>query len=394
MASLEPVYQKVDTKDPESAPEEIELEDLSRKDTPSDAPKDNCKDKCKKARGKRARRCVRCLSVGFCLFMLASIFVSTIVIGVVAHRVRTCVYPPVNTIKSYTYEPANIDALSFDIPTGSVSVHSCERATNVSVKVTVGAKTTQLLQDIVVHVTESQKTLSIAAQAASFDLLHCQIVHVEVVVPATSTHAISLSASAGTGLIRVDAKSYTFSNVDLKVNVGGIKLRHLDADTLTASASLGGIAARSVKVQQALTVHADVGAMCIHHVDASKTTLDVGKGYLRVRDLDASSISTKVGYGLLTLNEFVSPFTYAELSYGKLWVAPKKDFSGEVAFNTASGRFEVSSHRNTKTPPVNVISPKHQTLSVADSNGKTGVSKINLNTTSGNADLFLGRCSE
>jgi len=385
------VYQKVDTKDDAIAiPEEYELEELGADKKEDKASADEKPKQVQQPN--RVRACAKCCTMSCCVLLLAVVFVFSIVAGVVAYRVKHCVNPEITSIHTFSYEPANIDTLSFDIPAGSISVHTCHRATNVSVKVITGAKSQALLKQFKVNIQEPQKALSVVVRSPSFDMLNCHIVHVEVVIPASSSHPISLSASAGLGSIRINTDSYTFDKVDLNVELGRIKMRHVDAKEVTARTYLGAISGKHVKTEGLFSVHTEVGGACLYHVDASKSVIEVQKGILRVHNLDATSVSAKVNYGYATLQNVFASYLESEMNFGKLWITPSKEFAGEIVFNSTTGNIDISTAVDVTPPAIVVVSPEVQTLQVVDKAGNLGIGKMLLKSNSANADLNLVRC--
>jgi len=223
-------------------------------------------------------------------------------------------------------------------------------------------------------------------------MLNCHIVHVEVVIPASSSHPISLSASAGLGSIRINTDSYTFDKVDLNVELGRIKMRHVDAKEVTARTYLGAISGKHVKTEGLFSVHTEVGGACLYHVDASKSVIEVQKGILRVHNLDATSVSAKVNYGYATLQNVFASYLESEMNFGKLWITPSKEFAGEIVFNSTTGNIDISTAVDVTPPAIVVVSPEVQTLQVVDKAGNLGIGKMHLKSNSANADLNLVRC--
>jgi len=387
------VYQKVETKDEENAlPEEYELEELPANSDKKDKAEASSDEKPKpQDKPNRVRVCAKFCTMSCCVLLLATVFVFSIIGGVIAYRVKHCVFPEITSVHSFSYEPGNIDIISFDIPTGSISVHTCHRATNVSVKVTTGAKSQSLLDQIKMNIQEPQKALSVVARSPSFDMRNCHVVHVEVVIPASSSHPISLSASAALGSIRINTNSYSFDKVDLNVELGRIKMKHVDAKAVTARTYLGGIFGKHVKSEGLFSVQTEVGGACLHHVDASKSVLEVQKGILRVYDLEASSVSAKVNFGFATLQNVFASYLESEMNFGKLWITPSKEFAGVVMFNSTSGNLDISTAQDVSPPATVIVSPEVQTLQLVDKSGNIGFGKMHLKSNSANVDLNLVR---
>jgi hypothetical protein len=266
-------------------------------------------------------------------------------------------------------------------------------AKNVSVTVTSGAKTKDLLQEIVMDVKEAPNSLSISAKAPSFDLQHCQILHVSVVIPATSTHLLSLSAKADVGYIRLKTQSYTFDKVDLNVNLGVVRAGKVSAKDISAAVSIGGVVGCTWNASETVTVNTGFGGSCLKGITAKQASVAVQTGYLRIRDVQSSDWNSKVNYGVMVQNDVMAKSVNSEINYGKMWVTPSKEFGGSVLFTTVNhGHLEVSAKRGVEVPAIvsqTSASGDQQSVKIVDNKGLEGTGKCNLKSTSGNVYLFI-----
>jgi len=308
------------------------------------------------------------------------------------------VYPAHVSTKTYSYDPASLDVLSLNIPTGSITVHTCPKAKNVTVTVTSGSKNADELQEIVLDVKEAAKSLSISAKAPSFDLQHCHIIHVSVVIPADSTHPLSLSAKADVGYIRLKTKEYTFDKVDLSVNVGVVRAKKVSAKDISATASIGGVVGCTWNASETVTVNTGVGGACLNAVTAKQSLVTVQNGYLRVCNSESAEWNSTVGYGYMVLNNLLSKSVNSEINYGKMWVTPSNEFAGSVVFTTENhGHLEITAKRGIEPPAVvDQISAgfTQKSAKLVDNKKHDGNGKLNLKSVSGNVFLFVPNSSE
>jgi len=353
--------------------------------------KEKCKEKCK-TRARRFRKCGKCCVLTGCAVLFATVFVLAIAFGVAAYKIKHCVYPAQMDTKTYTFDPATLNSLEFHIPTGSIKVYTCSKAKNVTVTVTTGAKTTQLLQEIVVDVMQSANSLSICAKGPGFDLQNCQIMHVTVVIPESSKHPISLSATAEVGYIRLSAEDYTFDKVDLNVTVGVIRASQITASKISAAASLGGIMGCTWNAT-CVDVHADIGGACLSQVTSQRTKISVDKGVVRARCIDSAEFNATLHYGCMVQKHINAKKMNSNLKYGRMWVSPSPKFSGSVTFSTCgAAHFDVSAGRGLDTPAVitqTVNGVQQKTVRVPDQQGNNGNGQFNLKSASGNVFLFI-----
>jgi len=394
MSTLEPIYQKVQTKDVD----EIELQDITTNSSEIEDVKNKAASPkvIKKAKSP-IRKCCRCFVFSYCFVLFAVLFVTSIVFVVAGFRVKHCIYPSVHTTKAFSYKPELVDHLAFDIPSGSISVHTCQRATNVTVKVTTGAKSADLMSKIKLSVVEASRSLAITAQGPSFNLQNCQIVHVEVVVPAKSLHLLSISASADVGYISLNGESYTFENVNAKLNVGFIKVQHVTANDISASVSLGRVSGSNLEAKKNLSVKAETGFACINKVSSQFVSVQVEKGYLRACHVTShNSTQVKVGMGHAVLNDIMSENLIGEIGYGKMWTEPSTKFSGIVSFSTVDGTFDVTAARGNSVPTVVSYEQQNQVvqqIQIVDENqaAVTGKGKFSFKAETGTVTVFLRR---
>jgi len=327
--------------------------------------------------------------------MVAVVFVSFIILFVAAHRVKQCVYPSIHYSKVFTYNPENLDRLEFDIPTGSISVHTCPHAKNVTVLVTVGGKTIELMSKIKLTVNETSGALVVAAHGPSFNLQNCQIIHVEVVIPAKSSHLLTLNASTNVGYISLNGESYTFESVTTKVNVGVIKARHVKAIEFSASVYLGKVSGSDLETKN-ISVKADVGFACVKHVRSQHIAFNVEKGYLRACHVTSSNTTVaKVGMGYGALNDIMSENLLGEIGYGRMWAEPNTKFSGSVSFSSVDGTFDVSASRGLLAPTIVTYEQQNhevQKVQIPDETpGVTGKGKLDFKAETGTVNIYLRR---
>jgi len=319
------------------------------------------------------------------------LFVTSIVMGVVGYRVHQCVHPQHKVVQEFTYAPENLDLVSVSIPTGSISVHTCSKSKNVTVKVTKGAKSGDLIELIDVKGELSGRALTISVTAPSFDLQHCQITHVEIIVPSTSPFPLSLSANAMTGLIRVKAKDFHFSDVHLTVTAGVIRASHVNSKGgIKAFTELGAVVACDLHAEENLTVVSQIGGTCLYRSSAKFTTLETSKGYMNVQHSEASEkLTVTMGYGTISLSNVSAQSLVGDLTYGRMWVMPNYQFVGDFSLKSQYGRLEVSTVRGYGDPNFTVKTPLLQKGVVPAESSDRSPAHVELTTVNGNVDLHL-----
>jgi len=301
------------------------------------------------------------------------------------------VYPGIVDTKTYVYDPASLDILSLDIPTGSITVHTCPYAKNVTVKVSSGAKTHDLLQEIVLDVKETPNSLAISAKSPSFDLQHCQIMHVSVVIPASSQHLLSLFAKANVGYINVKTKSYTFNKLSLDVMVGVIKARKVSANDISAVTSFGGVMGCTWNATNSITVRSDIGGVCLKDIHAKQSSVSIDKGILRVKNVESPVWNSTLNYGCMVQKNVESQTLNSAINYGRMWISPSAQFSGHVVLSSPNAHFDVSARRGLDVPVVVVDNTPgaQQKWVKVDKDGHDGLGRFNLKSSSGSVYLFI-----
>jgi len=339
------------------------------------------------------RKCGKCCLLTGCTALLATVFVLTIAFGVAAYKIKHCVHPSQVDTKEYTFDPSSLDVLSLNIPSGSISVHTCPRAKNVTITVVTGAKTADRLKEFVLDVKETANSFTLSAKAPSFNLQTCQIMHVSVVIPESSKHALSFTAKADVGYINLKTKAYTFDNVVLNTNVGLIRARKVTANDISATTSFGGIIGCTWNATNSINVHADIGGTCLTKLTSKQATVFVDKGVMRTCTVDTAVLNTTLNYGCMKITNLKSQSLNSHLTYGRMWVSPSPKFSGTVVFSSPNnGHFDVTAARGLEVPSIsieNLPGLQQKWVRVVDEQAKDGTGRLTLKSESGSVELHI-----
>jgi hypothetical protein len=263
-----------------------------------------------------------------------------VIVGTVGYKTHQCLAPQHTRTAVFPFSPENVKGIDLFVVAGSVSVHSCPYAKNITIVVTEGAHSSELLSEMSVQADIKDGIVEIAAMGPSFDWRHCQLSHVTVTLPKDST--IDLTARVIFGKIITHSH---FSNLKLATSLGVIKTdrskiaHNLDIQALAGYVSLKGTSGNisSVEVQNGL-IRSDSSFFTnayfgvgfggnIHRGLLSLQSLEITTllGFICSKHIQSSSIKAHVDYGLLR-SQIGGSFTYTLKSqWGKVELEPAEN---------------------------------------------------------------------
>jgi hypothetical protein len=210
-------------------------------------------------------------------------------------------------------------------------------------KITEGAATQNLLLAMKTQHTIKAGVLHLFSMGPTFDWYHCQLSHIEVVVP-VSSH-LDLTAQTVSGLITVNAKS-AFNSVALGTSFGVIKSHNLHVrEALNVRAMVGYVSLHDVQ-SNITQVEVSTGVAHIHSLEGINTRVNVRAGFARVNTIHSKqSLLMAVEIGSICAKEIgPSKTTHVAVEYGFLKLKPTKESCYAFLMETQYGQLTVVNH--------------------------------------------------
>jgi len=286
------------------------------------------------------RQCLFGVLVFFTVFWVTSFAVSGYF---VATSIRHCIHPTHHRVTSLSFSPQEVSGLDLFAVAGTITVHSCPYAKNINLKISEGAANEKLLQAMKTEHSLKAGVLHLFSTGPSFDWYHCQMSHIEVVVPTSSR--LNLTAQAVSGFITVNSKS-AFDRVALGTSFGIVKSHHLRViDSLNVRAMIGYVSLHEV-IAKTAQVDVSTGVARIHTLKATDTRIEVRAGVAHINDVDSKhSLSMGVEVGGICAQEIgPSKTTQVAVEYGYLRLRPTEDSCYAFLMETRYGQLTVLNH--------------------------------------------------
>jgi len=223
---------------------------------------------------------------------------------------------------------------------GTVTVHSCPHAKNISIRISEGAANEDLLSMMETKYTVKHKVLHLFSMGPSFDWFHCQMSHIEVLVP--SSAVLNLTAQTISGIISVQARA-NFDRVDLGTSFGIIKSSHLHVEnTLNIRAILGYVSLHEVK-SNVTHVEIQTGVAHLHEFKGINTRVQIKVGLAHFNALESQKeLFMEVDVGSICARDIVpAKTTHAVVEYGHLRFRPRADSCYAFLMETHYGQLNV-----------------------------------------------------
>jgi hypothetical protein len=324
---LEPIYVRISTTD-DSNDEQLAYEPINP--IAPEAPK------------RKWRRCAFGLLALFTVLWVTALVVSGYF---VAASVRQCVHGVHHRHTTLSYSPEELTGLDLFAVAGTITVHSCPYAKNITVKISEGAASESLLEAMKTQHALKAGVLHLFSMGPSFDWHHCQTSHIEVVLPASSH--LNLTAQAVAGLITVNTKS-TFDRVALGTSFGMIKSHNLHVlETLHVRAMVGVVSLHDV-ISNVTHVEVGTGVAQVNELLGMETRVDVRAGVARLNSIESNhTLSIAVEIGAVCAKEIgPSTTTRASVDYGLIGLKPTRDSCYAFLMETIYGQLSVAEHHH------------------------------------------------
>jgi len=244
----------------------------------------------------------------------------------VYHNVHQCLHSKYHFSNETLVKELNIHRIDFKVITGFVTVGFHDKS-----HIAVTIKNSYRHPDLVdlktfhskVHVDKG--VIAIESESPAFDFKGCQHATVAVLIPKNYHNVITLTGEVNTGSVRIHGEhNVKVGPVDIMVQVGMIKVDHVNAQSLNLNSYLG-----SIKVSESISVTATKLNVMAGHIYTDEfitksfeaiTTF----GSSRHFDLVADNVTMKTNWGYATL---VDPTSFNKIQridvntvYGKSFV--------------------------------------------------------------------------
>eukprot|EP01128_Nolandella_sp_AFSM9_P011287 TRINITY_DN7_c1_g2_i1.p1 TRINITY_DN7_c1_g2~~TRINITY_DN7_c1_g2_i1.p1 ORF type:complete len:454 (-),score=80.50 TRINITY_DN7_c1_g2_i1:167-1456(-) len=293
----------------------------------------------KKSSSSRLGRCCGCLGKLFVLAFILMAIGSLISFAVMSVKVHRCLNPAHSRRTEYIFEDSEVTGFDLSAVSGDVSVHTCDRAEKLTLRVTTAAHSTDLLNTMN---SKSQILAGIfhhSVDSPSFDFKHCQLTHYHLTVPTRLAAKLKLNAHVLAGKISLHTENYEFESLDLNVEFGAVVARDVTTSGLfKANAQVGAVSTRDVTatdvllythtgfihsrhtVAEAGLAHSVYGGMTLNHWQVAKVRAENEMGVINLRNVpQTESLEAIMKYGRLNFQprgdwygsfEVTSPFGF------------------------------------------------------------------------------------
>jgi hypothetical protein len=174
----------------------------------------------------------------------------------------------------------------------------------------------------------------------SFDWNHCQLTHIELVLPTNLPPEIkyALTATVQFGKVVVADLSNPLDSLDAYARFGHVKVHDVEVEnSLIASARVGAVKMARVAAD-AVIAEVATGGMHVKHVTANSGVARVETGYAKLNNWAVRTMFAWTEFGYLGMHNFPqNDGVTASVDYGKLSYVPHSDFSGHVTMESPYG---------------------------------------------------------
>jgi hypothetical protein len=322
------------------------------------------------------------------MFFLCVIWVTGVLVGVglVGTHIHQCLHPHHHRSVSLSFDPKDVSALDLFVVAGSISIHSCPYAKNITIDVSEAAHSHELLQSMNVQFSSLNGVVRMHAMGPTFDFHKCQLSHIKVVVPSVANP--DLSANVVTGYLKVGKTQWR--NARLVSSLGYIKSHHLTVREKFEVDVGAGYVELHETTSNVSRLLVQTGLVELHRFSGVETVAEMEIGCLHTKDIvSQKSLSMIVDLGAMCVNELgAGKETLAVVGYGFLRLKPATDFCYSFAMETEWGNLNVVHQDEEHKPHYVKETHKHKS-------GKVGQhhthSNIFVSTKYGSVSLFTDR---
>jgi len=208
--------------------------------------------------------------------------------------------------------------------TGYVNIKYSDDATTIDVRVLDKYRHKDLVEvkSFSTNLSVDKGIISISSESPAFDFHACQHASIEIVIPKKYRHAISFTGIVKTGFVKFSGEySVAVGAVDIAVEAGFIKVKHLNAQSLSLSVELGLIKAREI-------------------ISVQATKLEVHTGFIKSRDIITKDFQSIVKYGGSRHRDVVADTITANTKWGYTSIVDVSSFNQvqNINMNTGYGK--------------------------------------------------------
>mgnify|MGYP005864584447 CR=1 FL=1 len=235
--------------------------------------------------------------------------------------------------------PADIKEISFDVVTGGV-LFGTHDEDNIIVKVYRSAREEDGLEDIDANVNlDKNGVVSITSFSPAFEFSSCQFSYVEVLFPSDLTKQINpvkVTGQVNAGFVELGFLS-NLGEVQLNVDLGGIEIDGVNADSIEVQNGLGYIDAKAIFALKHAKFAVQTGSVRTHYITTPEfeALTEYGTSWNIETYTDKATVHTEYGYATMlrpthfTVNQDQS--VSVSTLYGKSLVS--YDLMYDVEFN-------------------------------------------------------------
>jgi hypothetical protein len=244
-------------------------------------------------------------------------------------------------------------------------------------------------------ITVINSTVHIHSIAPSFNLKSCIHAKVEILIPNTYHHTLSINGNVKLGIVKIKGNENKLVGIDINVELGKIDVKGVIlSNSLSLISEVGYIKVEDVEARQNAKLQSHTGYIRTHDVKAKNFASSTEFGYSKHKNLNAevANLDTRFGYQVV---DKVSPLNNREVNinlnteYGKSRVVVDTQ-NVNFTMGTASGRMKIQ--YEDAAWACNLDKSTHKLMNgkciVLNNNDKNLV-KLAINTKYGNSKMVL-----
>jgi len=389
---LDVIYQKVE--------DQVDLEDNPVVVTPVSI-KEEEKECCTEKREKCKRRRF-CHNACACFGMFTSILIVVYMICVFAVSLRLynnlhqCFHSKENIYKESSIVDKHINNIHFDVVSGFVFVEFHNKS-DIFIRVWDNARSMAHVDSNTFDsgVAISNSSIIIHSVTPAFNFRSCQHAKIEVYIPLDYPQLISINGLVKVGMVHIEGSGKSLANVDVKVEIGKIYVKHTVAHKVSLTTELGLIRAKDILAPQT-KIESHTGIIRTHDIFAMnfQSTNQFGCSMHHNLNAQQAKLDTKFGFSVVDKASSLGDLLEINMNteYGKQLL---KVDAKNVIFNlgTTKGRMKVKYEEddwNCKLDKTSISSMTGVCHPPANTTSK-GAVKVGMNTKYGKASLIVDK---
>jgi len=266
-----------------------------------------------------------CTGVGITLSIVGLLWfmVSFIVTLKVYHNVKECVRPQNYEMKQVVYKEDNIHRIDFNMITGYVNIGFHDKP-EIEIHHFDRYKKGHLFDANTVNskISNDQGLITIISESPAFDFSSCQHTSIDIFIPRKTSRHISLTGIIKTGAVYIFGEhSIPVGSVDIIVEVGYIKVKHLNAQALSLSSEVGIIKAKDIMAASGIKLNVNTGSINSNQISTKTLNANVKYGVSRHSSVVADLVNVETNWGYSSVKDVLSfeknQKIYVKTVYGK-----------------------------------------------------------------------------